>query len=280
MPGLSHIPHPPPLGEDAHLTQSEESQTHFCKRCNRKFGENGFNQHILTSPMHVRTCCKPCVRDFSSERDRLMHWGTADAHRYTFDLWCNKNFENPEAFLNHQRQCPRKHNVCNLCHIDFGPCQSDLKKHMKEDGPHKDAYSIKSPEHDPRDKPKKQPISLLCKSNHPSTCHLAQNTSQQFRFLVSLENETQLPAGAPSSPSTSHVPRIISDVAEDIFDDPCAGSAMKDYAEDNSKLFLHGPESPNNLALNEVNNRRQHSKIWYCKTCKVDLGTLSLLKEV
>lgn len=276
MPGISHIPHvPPPVGDDA------ESQARFCKPCNRKFEKEGnFNQHILSSPSHVRTCCKPCVRDFCSEKDRLMHWGTADAHRYTFDLWCNRNFNNPEAFLNHQRQCPKKHKVCKLCNIDFGPSERELKKHMAQDGPHKDAYSIKSFEHKPRDHPKKHPLCLLCNSNHPSPCRLAQNTLEEFRFLNSLENETQLPAGEPSSLNTSHGPRIISEVAEDIFDDPCARSAIGDYAEDNRDLFLHGPESPNNLALSEVTNGRQHSKKLYCKACKVDLGTISLLKEV
>lgn len=281
MPGLSHIPAPPPPGEDAHLTHSEESQARFCKPCDRMFEkEGGFNQHILSSPMHIKTCCKPCVRDFCSEKDRLMHWGTADAHRYTFDLWCNRNFSNPKAFLNHQRQCPKKHHVCKLCNIDFGPCELDLKKHMEEDGPHKDAYSIKPFEHNPRDNPEKHPVCLLCNSNHPSPCYLAQNTLEEFRFLISPENETQLLDGEPSCPNTSHGSRIISEVAEDIFDDPYAISALGDYAEDNRDLFLHGPESPNNLALNEVANRRQHSKNWYCKNCKVDFGSISLLKEV
>lgn len=276
MPGISHIPHaPPPLGDDA------ESQARFCKPCNRKFEkEGGFNQHILSSPTHLRTCCRPCVRDFCSEKDRLMHWGTADAHRYTFDLWCNRNFSNPEAFLNHQRQCPRKHHVCKLCNIDFGPSERNLKKHMEQDGPHKDAYSIKSFEHKPRDNPKKHPICLLCNSNHPSPCHLAQNTLEEFRFLLSLENETQLPAVEPSSPNTSHGPRIISKVEERIFGDPYARSATGDHAEDNRDLFLHCPESPNNLALSEVTNRRQQSKKLYCKPCKLYLDTITLLKEV
>lgn len=276
MPGISHIPHvPPPVGDDA------ESQARFCKPCNRKFEKEGnFNQHILSSPLHVRTCCRTCVRDFCSEKDRLMHWGTANAHKYTFDLWCNRNFDNPEAFLNHQRQCPKKHNVCNLCNTDFGPSGRDLENHMGQDGPHKDTHSIQSFEHEPRDHPKKHPICLLCNSNHPPPCHLAQNTLEEFRFLLPLENETQLPAGEPSSPNTSHGPRIISEVAEDISDDPYAKSAIGDYAEDNRDLFLHGPESPNNLALSEVTNGRQYSKKLYCKTCKVDLGTISLLKEV
>lgn len=274
MPGISHVPHPPrPMGDDA------ESQTRFCKPCNRMFEKvGGFNQHILSSPSHLRTCCKPCVRDFCSEKDRLMHWGTADAHRYTFDLWCNRNFDNPEAFLNHQRQCPKKHYVCKLCNIDFGPSARNLKKHIAQDGPHKDAYSIKSSEHKPRNNPTKHPICMICNSNHPSPCRLAQNTLEEFRFLISLENETQLPAGEPSSPNPSHSPRIISKVEEDTFDEPYSRSAMGDY--DNRDLFLHGPESPNNLTLNEVTNKRQHNKQLYCKACKLDLGTLTLLKEV
>lgn len=275
MPKLSHVPHaPPPLGEVAHLAHSEESQARFCRPCNREFGEEGFNQHILSSPMHLLTCCIPCKRDFGSEKDRLMHWGTADTHKYTYDPWCNKNFTSPEALLNHQRQCPQKHYVCNSCSIDFGPCELDLKKHMDKDGPHKDAYSMKFPEHKPRDKPKKFPICLLCNSNHPPPCHLAQNTLEEFS---SPENETQLSA---NEPNTSNGPRIISEVTEEIFDDPYARSAMGDNAGVNRDLCLHGQESPNNLALNEVTKRRQHSRNRYCKTCKVDFGSKVLLKEV
>lgn len=289
MPGLS-IPHAPPLlGDDAHLTHSEDSQAHFCRPCNREFGEAGFHQHILTSPMHLRTCCKPCRRNFCSEKDRYMHWGTADAHKYTYDLWCNKNFENAESFLNHQRQSPQKHQVCKLCDIDFGPYELDLKKHLEEDGAHKDAYNrvgqipldgVKSFEHHQRDKPTKHPICLLCNSNHPSPCHLTHNTLEEFGFLNSLGNETHLPASEPSKLNTSNAPRIISEVAEDIFDDPQARSTMAGYTGDTSDLFLRSPESPNNLALNEVMKRRKHSKSSYCKICKVDFGTRSLLKEV
>lgn len=278
MPGLSHAPLP--LGEVAHLTHAEESQARFCRPCNREFGVDGFEQHILTSPIHRTTYCIPCKRDFCSEKDRLRHWGTATAHTYTYDHWCNMNFDNPGAFLNHQKQSPQKHHACKLCYIDFGPCELDLKKHMEEDEPHKDVYSIKSFEHNPRDDPKQHPICLLCNSNHPSPCHLAQNTLEEFGFLNSPENETQLSAGEPSNPNTSNRPRIISEVAEDIFDDPYARSAMGDYVGDNRDLSLHGPDSPNNLDLNEGTKRRLHSKKWYCNTCKVYFGRKSLLKEV
>lgn len=291
MPGLSHIAHAPsPLGEDAHLTHPAESQARFCCRpCNREFGQEAFHQHILTSPMHLRTCCRPCRRNFCSEKDRFMHWGTAEAHRYTYDLWCNKNFENAESFLHHQGQCPQKHQVCKPCNIDFGPYELDLKKHLEEDGAHKDAYNrvcqipldgVKSFEHHQRDKSTKHPICLLCNSNHPSPCHLADNTLEEFGFLSSLGNETHLPASEPNRLNTSNGHRIISEVAEDILENPQARSAIVEYPGDTRDHFLHRPESPNSLALNEVMKQREYKKNSYCRICKVDFGTKILLKEV
>ena len=291
MPGLSHIPHAPsPLGEDAHLTHPAESQARFCCRpCNREFGQEAFHQHILTSPMHLRTCCRPCRRNFCSEKDRFMHWGTAEAHRYTYDLWCNKNFENAESFLRHQGQCPQKHQVCKPCNIDFGPYELDLKKHLEEDGAHKDLYNrvcqipldgVKSFEHQQRDKSTKHPICLLCNSNHPSPCHLAHNTLEQFGFLSSLGNETHLLASEPNTLNTSNGHRIISEVAEDIFENPQARSAIVEYPGDTRDHFRHGPESSNSLALNEVMKERQYKKNSYCRICKVDFGTKILQKEV
>lgn len=288
MPGFSHSPRAPPsLDEDAHLTHSKESQARFC--CNREFGENGFYQHILTSPMHFLTCCKPCRKDFCSQKDRCMHWANSRAHLYTYDIWCDKNYENADAFLNHQKQCPEIHQSCKLCNTDFGPYELDLKKHLEEDGAHKDSNNrvcqipldgAKSFEQDQRNKPTIPFLCLLCSSNGASPCHLAHNILGEFGILGSLGNETHLPASEPNKLDTSNAPRIISEVAEDIFDHHQARSATVEYTGDTPDLFLCGPESPNNLPLNEEMKRRQHSMDSYCRTCKVDFSTRSLLKEV
>ena len=276
------MPAPPPLGEDAHLTPSEEALGRFCRPCNREFGLAAYFQHILTSPKHHRTCCKPCRRNFPSEKDRLLHWGTANAHRYTYDLWCNKNFDNPEAFLNHQRQSPQKHQVCELCNLDFGPNELNLKKHMDEVSAHKDAYDrlcqIPVESYDQSGKPTEHPICLLCDSNHLLPCHLA-HTLEEFGFLNSLEHETDLSSGESSKAKSSNGPRSITEAADDVFDNPHAKSAIVEYTVDAPKLFLDGHQSPKNPTLNEVVERDQGKK-WYCMTCKMDFGTKSLMKEV
>lgn len=278
MPGLSHSPHAPsPLGEDACLT---ELKTHSCISCNRRFSKHGFYQHILSSPRHSLTCCKPCRKNFCSQKDRCRHWGTSPAHLYTYDIWCDKNYESAESFLNHQRQCPQKHHLCKLCNIDFGPYELDLKKHLEEDCAYKDPNnrvcqipfeSVVSFEHEQRNNPTKPFLCLLCSSNGASPCHLAHNILEGFGFPSSLGNETHLPADEPSKLNTSKTPQSISEVAEDISDDHQARSAIVKYTGNTGDLSLHDLESPNNLALDTVVKRHQYSKDSYPRACSKEV---------
>ncbi len=185
--------HPPSSLNDSYLqTQAIKPRSMYCKPCNQEFTREGYTHHILTSSSHILTCCRPCNRNFASEADRLMHWWTADVHKYTFDCFCNTNFDDVEAFVRHQKQNPKRHHICKFCDIDFGPYE-DLRIHWETADAHKDTYdrvcrinfdSVESYKRHQRDKPTKHFICLPCNSNHHSLERLRDhwNTTPEHKW--------------------------------------------------------------------------------------------------
>ena len=113
----------------AHWKQNELHNELYDARCNILFDTRGSKlTHQIASSKH--NACQQCNLDFATLDQLRDHWRTTEVHSYTYDMFCQINFANPQLLFSHKKATPNKHHQCLPCALDFRTPEA-LKDHLR-----------------------------------------------------------------------------------------------------------------------------------------------------
>ena len=122
-----------------HWTTDKKHKDLYCQRCDVHFKDTAAKKAHQVKESVKHNFCVPCSLEYRSRGELVDHWTFSVQHEKLYDSRCDIHFDSPIAKWGHQQATPGKHNLCELCRLDFHD-KNALTTHWKTDEVHKGTY--------------------------------------------------------------------------------------------------------------------------------------------